>query len=183
MSASVSRFRSTATRLFGLVAFLILAKLSCFFLKFACILAELLRIVKDLLLSGRKNRADLPPRIVPHGLNLYSLLLSDRFDLRPAGRHDLFDFFFLFFREIQQTIQHLLLNNMITMTCPMATRAVKPILCTAKLIPSTEFLRICGRRRILGGRRGLRRGDWIRVSNCKLRNNKSCDAYDTSQWK
>jgi hypothetical protein len=176
-------YESEATRLFGLPAFLIPTKLSCFLLKFACILPELPRIVKNLLLSRRKNRADLFSRIVHHALNLYSLFLSDRFDLWPAGRHDLFDFFFLFFSEIQQTIQHLLLSNMITVACPMTTRAVKPITRPAKLIPSAEFLGIRGRRRILGGRGCLRRGGWIRVSGSELRNNKSCDAYDTSQWK
>ena len=165
-----------APRLFGLVAFLILTKLPCFLLKFASILPELLRIVKDLLLSGRKNRTDLFPRVVHHGLNLHPLLLSDRSDLRPAGLHDLFDFFFLFFSEIQQTIQHLLF---ITVTPPMTTGAMRSIARTAKLIASTEFLRISWRQRTFGGRGFLRRGGWVRVSGTKLRNDKSCGAHDT----
>ena len=56
---------------------------------------------------------------------------------------------------------------------------MKSIARTAKLIASTEFLRISWRRRSFGGRGFLRRGGWVRVSGGKLRNDKSRGAYDT----
>ena len=112
--------------LFGPVSFLFLAKVSRFLSKFASILAQLLRIIEDLLLSGSKERTDLFPRFIPHGLDFRPLFFPDRFDLRPAGLHDLADFFFLFVSEIQQTIQHLPIPTMTTVTCPMTPMTVKP---------------------------------------------------------
>lgn len=160
--------------LFGPVSFLFLAKVSRFLSKFASILAQLLRIIEDLLLSGSKERTDLFLRFIPHGLDFRPLFLPDRFDLRPAGLHDLVDFFFLFVSEIQQTIQHLPIPTMTTVTSPM----MKPAARTAKLIAATEFLRISRSRRSFGGRGFRRRGGWVRVSRSKLRNGKSRGGYD-----
>jgi hypothetical protein len=42
---------SSKLLLFSLIAFLLVMKLPCFFFEFACILPELLSIIKDLLLS------------------------------------------------------------------------------------------------------------------------------------
>ena len=153
-------------------------KVSRFLSKLATILAQLLCVIEDLLLSRSKKRTDLFSRVVHHGLNFHPLFLPDRLDPRPAGLHDLFDFFFLFLSEIQQTIQLLPFRTMITVTPPMTTRTMKPVARTAKLIASTEFLRISRRWRTFGGRGFLRRGGWVRVSGSKLRNEKSCGAHD-----
>jgi hypothetical protein len=164
--------------LFGPVSFLFLAKVSRFLSKFASILAQLLRVIEDLLLIGSKKRTDLFPRFVPHGLHFRPLFFPDRFDLRPAGVHDLPDFFFLLVSEIQESIQHLPVTPMITVPCPMTPMTVKPVTRCAKLIAATKFLRISRRRSSFGGRGFRRRGRRVGLGGAKVRNDESRGAYD-----